>query len=178
MNNYAVKIEKVKKLNSVDLDDLCAATIATMQETQGFNIGATIISDIEKEKIISYWRGVLLISDRVLFIAKFDGAIVGSIQLLKPAPSNQTSAFSCTLDNHFVAPWARGYSLSNMLIERAEKEARLLGYSVIKLSVRETREAAIQVFEKRRYIKWGTMPKYELDNGKIVAGYFYYKELE
>ena len=57
------------------------------------------------------------------------------------------------------------------------EEARVLGYSIIKLSVRETRPAAISVFEKRGYVKWGTLPKYELDQGKIVAGFFYFKEL-
>lgn len=173
----SIKIEKVTKLNSVDLDDLCDATIATMQETTGFNIGSTTINLIEKEKIAMYWQGVLLVPERVLFVAKLDGTVAGSAQLLKPAPSNQTSSFSCSLDNHFVAPWARNMGISSELITHVEQEARILGYSVIRMSIRETRQAAIHVFEKHNYIKWGVMPKYEIDQGKIVAGFFYYKDL-
>src|SRR4051812_15537719 len=112
----SIIIEKVFKLNSVDLEDLCDSTIATMQETTGFNIGSTIINLIEKEKIATYWRGVLLVPGRILFICRLDGAIVGSAQLLKPAPSNQTSSFACTIDNQFVAPWARNMGISSELI--------------------------------------------------------------
>ena len=177
MGTPKIKIEKVKKLNVIDLEDLCDATIATMQETTGFNIGTTSIDVVEREKILTYWAGVLLVPERILFVARLDGTIAGSLQLVKPAPSNQISSFSCSIDNHFVVPWARGQGISNLLLEHVEKEAKMLGYLVIKISVRETREAAIKVFEKREYIKWGTIPKYEIDQGKIVAGFYYYKEL-
>jgi len=64
-----------------------------------------------------------------------------------------------------------------MMLDLAEEEAKKYEFDHIKLSVRKTREAAIKVYEKRGYKKWGTLPKYEYDKGKIVPGYFYYKDL-
>lgn len=179
MHSGAPKIEAmlVKSLNEMELEDLCDTTVETMRDTSGFNIGTQAIDPIEKAKLMSYWEGVLLVPERRLIIGRLDGTIAGSVQIIIPSPNNHTSQFACSIDNHFVAPWARGYGLSNLLLEHAEIEAKKLGISVVKLSVRETRPAAIAVFEKRDYIKWGVLPKYELDQGKIVAGYFYYKEI-
>jgi ribosomal protein S18 acetylase RimI-like enzyme len=170
-------VEILQKLNSIDIEDICDATVDTMKETLGFNIGTQSIQAMNREAITSYWEGVLLVPERVLIVGRLDGTIAGTLQIVKPSASNHTSSFSCSIDNHFVAPWARGHGLSNLMLERSELEAKRLGYSTVKISVRETRDAAIKVFEKRGYIKWGVLPKYELDQGKIVAGYFYYKEL-
>lgn len=172
-----ISVEKVNNLNDMDLNDICDATIDTMRETLGFNIGTQTIKYMEKAQIQSYWEGVLLVPEIELFIGRLEGVIAGSLQLIKPSVSNQTSAFCCRIKNHFVAPWARGHGLSTMLLQLAEQEAKMLGYSLIRLSVRETRQSAISAFEKNGYTRWGVLPKYELDQGKIVAGYFYYKEI-
>ncbi len=173
-----VSVSKVTSLNDMDMNDLCEATIETMKETLGFNVGKQTIDYLEKSKIQSYWEGVLMVPEISLFIGRFEGIVAGSVQLVKPGPSNQTSAFACNIENYFVAPWARGHGIANSLIEMLESEAKTLGFSIIKISVRESRQSAISVFEKRGYIKWGVLPKYELDQGQIVAGYFYYKELQ
>lgn len=172
-----IGVERATKLNDMDLNDLCDATIDTMRETLGFNIGTKTIKHMEKAQIQSYWEGALLVPEIELFVGRLEGTVAGSLQLIKPSVSNQTSAFCCRIKNHFVAPWARGHGLSTMLLQRAEEEAKMLGYSLIRLSVRETRQSAINAFEKNGYIRWGVLPKYELDQGKIVAGYFYYKEI-
>lgn len=179
MHSGETKIEAmvVSSLNEMELEDLCDTTTETMRDTTGFNVGTQTIDPIEKAKLMSYWEGVLLVPERRLIIGRLDGTIAGSVQIIIPSPSNHTSPFACAIDNHFVAPWARGYGLSNLLLECAEGEAKKLGISVLKLSVRETRPAAIAVFERRNYIKWGVLPKYELDQGQIVPGYFYYKEI-
>jgi ribosomal protein S18 acetylase RimI-like enzyme len=179
MNNEKAKltVEILQQLNSIDLEDICDASIETMKETLGFNIGTQYGVMQSRESISSYWEGVLLVPERVLIVGRIDGTIAGSLQIVKPSPNNHISQFSCAIDNYFVAPWARGNGLSDMMLEMAEKEAMRQSFSIIKISVRATREAAIRVFERRNYIKWGTLPKYELDQGKIVAGHFYYKEL-
>ncbi len=172
-----IRVEKLEKFNSMDIEDICDATIDTMKETSGFNIGTQSITPVQRSQIMAYWEGVLLVPERILFVGRLDGVIAGAAQLVKPSPNNQISLFACNIDNHFVAPWARGHGISNLLLDHIETEARLLGYSIIKLSVRETRQAAISVFEKRNYVRWGILPKYEVDKGEIVSGYFYYKEL-
>jgi ribosomal protein S18 acetylase RimI-like enzyme len=172
-----LQVSKIKNWNQMDIEDICDATIDTMKETMGFNIGTHDSTHAQRSSIISYWEGVVLVPERVLFVGRLDGTISGALQLLKPAPSNQTSSFSCSIDNLFVASWARGMGLSNLLLEAAEKEAKDLGFSLIKLSVRENRQSAIELFERRGYKKWGVLPKYEVNQGNIVAGFFYYKEI-
>lgn len=173
-----LSVEKVKKLNDLDIGDLADASLETMKETLGFNVGSYSGSDhIEKESLIRYWEGALLVPEITLIIGRLDGTIAGSVQLILPSKSNKISNFSCSIEHHFNAPWARGYGLSNLMLDLAEEEARKQGFDHIKLSVRETRATAIKVYEKRGYVKWGTLPKYERDKGEIVAGYFYYKDL-
>lgn len=173
----AIKVFKAKTLNDMDMHDLCDATVDTMNETSGFNVGSQQIISEERSRIQSYWEGVLMVPERILFLGRFEGIVAGSIQLLTPSPSNQISPFAASIDNFFVAPWARGNGLSELLLQEAEKEAAMLGISVLKISVRQTRKAAIKVIEKRNYTQWGLLPKYELDKGEIVPGLFYYKEI-
>lgn len=172
-----ISVEKLEKFNSMDLEDICDATIDTMKETVGFDIGTQKTKHYQRPNLISYWEGVLLVPERTLIVGRLDGVIAGAAQLVSASPSNQTSSFACLIDNHFVAPWARGHSMSNLLLDFAEEEAKKQNFSIVRLSVRETRKAAISVFEKRGYVRWGVLPEYEIDKGEIVAGYFYYKEL-
>ncbi len=170
-------IEKLTQFNAMDINDIVDATVDTMNETNGFNIGTQNITALNRDQIAAYWEGVLLVPERILYVARMDGSIAGAAQLLKPSPINQTSHFSCSVDNMFIAPWARGHGMSYKLLEMIENDAKALGFLVIKSSVRESRQAAIKLFEKRNYTRWGILPKYEMDQGKIVPGYFYCKEL-
>ena len=176
--DFKLSVEKPKSINPVDLEDLCDASMETMKDTMGFTLGNyTGASKINKDKMQTYWEGVMLVPEIILILGRLDGTISGSLQLVRPPQSNISASFSCTIENHFVAPWARGYGLSNMMLDYAEQVAKENGFTLIKLSVRETRERAIKVYEKRGYKRWGVLPKYELDHGKIVKGFFYYKEL-
>lgn len=172
-----LKAEVIDSLNSMDMKDIVEATVSAMSENEGFNIGNQTTGHDQSDKIIAYWEGVLLVPERKLIVGRLDGVIAGAAQLLLPSNSNNTSQFSCQIDNLFTATWARGYGLSNMMLELAENKAQALGKSLMKLSVRETRASAIALFEKRGYVMWGYLPKYELHHGEIVGGNFYYKEL-
>lgn len=173
-----VKVELLKKLNAKDLCDLCDATEATILDTHGFSIGFNKWAPPLRHEIESYFKGVMLIQEKKLFVGRIDNTIAGSIQLVIPHPSNQTSNFAASIDNHFVAPWARNIKLAKKLLTKAENYARKNNFSLIKLSVRENREAAIALYEKCNYKKWGYLSKYEFSGSDIVGGYFYEKSLE
>jgi hypothetical protein len=66
-----------------------------------------------------YWRGVLLMPQRDLFVARLDGAVVGSSQLLRPPPNNEAQAHSAQITSFFIAPGARGFGLARGLIRLA-----------------------------------------------------------
>jgi ribosomal protein S18 acetylase RimI-like enzyme len=172
-----INIELTEKLNTLDLMDLSDATEATMLDTYAFSIGYRQWSPPIRDHIESYFKGIMLVPERKLIVARVDGTIVGSLQLILPHESNQTSNFIVSLDNHFVAPWARSFGIGKQMLVFAEDYARSKGYEVIKLSVRSIRDSAITLYESSGYKKWGTMNKYERIGNNIISGHFYSKDL-
>lgn len=168
------KIEKLTELKQADKAALCEATEEAIRDGIGFNWNTAPA----REVLESYWRGVLLVPERELFVGRLDGVIAGAIQLVKPPASKQSQAFAARISNHFVAPWARGHGIAVDLLRIAEEEAKRLGYRVLRLEVRETQKRAIEIYESHGYIKWGELPYYEMINGHMVTGYFYYKSLQ
>ena len=64
------------------------------------------------------------------------------------------------------------------MLEAAEREAAKDGFTIIRLSVRETQERALAIYREAGYKEWGRLPYYEYVNAQMVAGYFFYKKLE
>jgi RimJ/RimL family protein N-acetyltransferase len=113
-----------------------------------------------------------------LFVARLNGRIVGSAELLRPPRNNEAQAFGATLTHSFIAPYARGHGLAGMLTLRVEEGARALGYHVLNLDVRETQEVAIRIYENLGFIRWGVHPAYARVGGRTIAGWHYYKLLQ
>ncbi len=173
-----INLELLKEFKGSDLGDLCDVTEATLTEDSlSFSINLNRSRLPTREQIQSYWRGVLMVPERELVVARLDGTIAASLQLLKPAPSNQTTFFSATIDHHVVAPWARGHGLAKELMIFVEQRAKQAGLTVLKLSVRANLLPAIKLYESMGYKKWGTLDKYEIVGGTMLSGYFYYKEI-
>jgi ribosomal protein S18 acetylase RimI-like enzyme len=172
-----IEVELLNILNSKDLYDLCDATEATMLDTHGFSIGFNKWAPPLRHEIEVYFKGVMLVPQRKLFVGRIDGTIGGSLQLVMPHSSNQISNFIISIDNHFVAPWARNIRLGRKILEFAESYAKAKHFSLITLSVRENREAAIALYEKLGYKKWGYLDSYEYNGAEIVGGYFYSKTI-
>lgn len=173
-----IKIERLTKLSSMDLNDLCDATESTLlDDSFSFSIGMNRTEPPVRDRLEAYWKGVMLVPERQLIIGRLDGVIAASVQLITPAPSNQTSSFAGSIDHHFVAPWARGHGLAKDLIKAAEDAAREHGLKILRLSVRANLEAAVKMYESCGYKRWGTLDKYEMVEGKMLAGHYYYKDL-
>lgn len=169
-----IKVELITQFKTADLDDLCEATVDAIREGIGFNWSTPPSNDV----LEAFWKGVLVVPERVLFAGRLDGTVAASIQLIKPAPSKQTTAFAATISYHFVAPWARGHGLAKALLQAAESEALAQGFSVINLNVRATQEAAIKLYKECGYTEWGVLPYYEMVNGFMVAGHHFYKNIK
>lgn len=168
------RVERLTEFRHADLAELVQATEDAIREGIGFNW----VVPPGKDVLETYWKGVLVVPERVLFVGRLDGTLAASAQLIKPGPSKETMSFSASIEAHFVAPWARGHGLAKLLIEAVEREARSQGFSVLKLSVRQTQDAAIKLYEESGYRHWGTLPYYEIESAQMIAGRFYYKNLE
>jgi ribosomal protein S18 acetylase RimI-like enzyme len=125
----------------------------------------------------SFWKGVLLIPERDLFVGRLDGVIAGSSQIHRPPRNNEAQSFACQFTTSFVAPWARGHGLARSLTQIAETHARDAGFQVLNLDVRETQRAAIRLYEAMGYEKFGEHPYYARTRDGFVRGLFYFKNL-
>lgn len=168
-----LSVEPVEELDDGDLAALCEATDAAIIDGGGFGW----INPPGRRALESYYRGVLLVPERELIVARMDGMVVGSAHLVKPPRNNEAQSFSAQMMHAFVAPYARGHGLARMLTLGVESRARELGYHVLNLDVRETQTAAIHMYEALGYERWGTHPNYAQVRGKVVQGFYYCKRL-
>jgi ribosomal protein S18 acetylase RimI-like enzyme len=167
-------VERAESFTEEELNALCEAAHSAIIEGGGFGW----INPPGRLALESYFRGVLLVPERELFIARLNGTIVGSAQLLRPPRNNEAQAFAAHLMHSFIAPYARGHGLARLLTLRVEEGARALGYQVLNLDVRDTQGAAIRLYESLGYVRWGTHPHYARVAGETILGHHYYKLLK
>lgn len=166
-------VEQITRLSTADLNDLCDATDAAIEDGGGF--GWTTLP--ARETLERFWQGVLAMPARTLFVARLDGVICGTCQLIRPPVNNEAQAHSVQLTTNFVAPWARGHGLATMLIQKAEAAAKASGAKVINLDVRESLTSAIKLYESLGYIRIGEHPHYAEVDGQVLKGFYYTKIL-
>jgi len=167
-------VERATELDDEDLQALCEAADAAILEGGGFGW----VKSPGRLALTSYFRGVLLVPERELFIGRLNGTIVGSAQLVRPPRNNEAQAFAATLMHAFIAPYARGHGLARLMTRRVEEGARALGYQVLNLDVRETQDPAIRLYEGLGYQRWGEHPAYARVGGRTIRGLYYTKLLQ
>ncbi len=168
-----VAVAELSKFRGADLPDLCDAAEEAIRAGGGFGW----IDPPDRQVMERYWNGVLAMPGRTLFVARLDDIVVGSTQLVRPPVNNEAQAKIASLTTAFVAPWARGHGLARHLVSHAEERARREGFAAIQLDVRETQQAAIELYRAMGYEHWGTNPVYAQIDGKHVAGLYFCKDL-
>jgi ribosomal protein S18 acetylase RimI-like enzyme len=166
-------VERLESFARTDLEDLCDAAEDAIKADGGFGWVAAPPRHIME----AYWRGVVLVPGRSIFVARLDGTICGSAQLARPPRNNEAQAFAAQLTSNFIAPWARGHGLARRIVLAVEEAARSQGFAILNLDVRDTQTAAIQLYESLGFIRWGTHPAYARVLGRTIPGHFYYKRL-
>ncbi len=167
------QVKFVDRLSDEDIGELVDATETAIVDGGGFGW----LKPPPQGVLERFWRGVLLVPERALFIGRVDGRIAGSAQLIRPAKNNEAQSFAASITTNFVAPWARGHGLARDLTVAVENAARDQGFRFLTLDVRESQTAAIQLYESLGYDRWGTNPNYATVGGKIISGGFYSKRL-
>ena len=166
-------VEEIKKFSNTDLEDLCEAADAAIQAGGGFGW----LTPPPRHILEAYWKGVLVVPERRLFVGRLDRTIVGSAQLVRPPRNNEAQSQWAQMTTHFVAPYARGHGLARAMLVAVETAARAAGVGVLNLDVRDTQAAAIQLYLSLGYQHWGSHPHYARVEGKSLAGLFFFKEL-
>ena len=169
-----IKIELLSSINNLDLADLCNITEQAIKAGGGFGW----LKVPSRNILNKYWSGVILIQNRKLIVGRLNGAIAGALQLMFQPSNNQAQKNICHITSHFVAPWARGHGLAKTMIDKAESVGIENGVNCVQLDVRETQDAAIQLFNSKGYKQWGTNPDYAQVDGKNIKGFYYFKKLK
>ena len=170
----SIKVESLKSISELDLADLCNITEQAVKAGGGFGW----LSVPPRNTLNKYWKGVVLIQNRKLIVGRVNKAIAGTLQLISQPSNNEAQQKIFNITSHFVAPWARGYGLAKSLIDKAEAIAIDKGASHIQLDVRQTQDAAIQLFKSKGYEQWGTNPCYAIVDGKNTEGLYFFKKLK
>jgi len=169
-----LSVETAEKLKGADLNDLCEAAELAIRAEGGFGW----LKPPPREVMERYWRGVLAVPERTLFLARVDGVVAGSCQLVRPARNNEAQAMAVHVTSTFIAPWARGHRLGRALLEAAEIRALQDGFAVLNIDIRETQTGGIALCETLGYRLWGTHPCYARVDGQFVPGRYYFKDLK
>lgn len=171
--SYTVSVEMVTELNRNDISELSDAAESAIDAGGGFGW----LTPPPRSVMENYWKGILLIPDRQLFVGKLDEVIVGSCQIVKPTKNNEAQAFACQLTTFFLMPQARGYGIAQRLVAEAEDFARSAGFRVLNLDVRSTQDRAIHAFQALGYEHFGTNQYYALVGDDYVSGLYFTKKL-
>ncbi len=173
MTTAGAHVDMVEKFGESDIAELCDAASLAILDGGGFGW----LEPPPRQTLEAYWRGVMLVPERELFVARLNGVICGSAQLVAPPKNNEAQKHSAALQHAFVAPWARGHGLAHALTREVEMRARKRRFRLLNLDVRETQASAIRLYKALGYEHWATHPYYAFVRGAWVAGLFFYKNL-
>ena len=169
-----IKVETLKNVSEIDLADLCNITEQAIKAGGGFGW----LKAPPRDTLNKYWKGLVVVQNRILIVGRLNKAIAGTLQLGLQPPNNEAQKNIVNITSHFVAPWARGYGLAKNMIDQVELVAVENGASCLQLDIRETQEAAIQLFKSKGYIQWGENPNYAFVDGKTIKGLYFYKNIK
>ena len=169
----SISVDLLDSLSEVDLADLCNITEQAI--SAGGGLGWIRVPT--REGLNKYWKKITDDNLNNLIVGRLNGVIAGTIQLSYEAPNIESRKNIAQIKRQFVAPWARGYGLAKSMIDFSEQKAKEENIKSIQLSVRETQDAAIQLFTSKEYKIWGENPFYAFINGSFVKGIYFYKNL-
>lgn len=163
---------EIEELKSTDehLEELSDLLIQVVEE--GASIG--FLPPMERAEAICYWRHAVQ-SDVMLFVAKIDGQIAGSIQL--QLCSKQNGNHRAEIAKLMTNPAYRRKGVGRALMQRAEARAKQEGRTLIVLDTREG-DPSNDLYRSIAYQQAGRIPGYaKSSSGDLQTTVIYYKNL-
>ncbi len=170
----SARVQRILSLEEDDLQALCESVDAAILDGGGFGW----LQPQGRQVLERYFRGLLLVPERMLFAIRLDGVIVGGAQLIRAPRNNELQAMCVTLAHLFVAPYAREQGLGSALLQEVENAARNMGFRVLNVDVLQTQTAAMSLFNKAGFHIWGKHPFYARVGDELVPGLFLTKCLD
>ncbi|MBU8918400.1 GNAT family N-acetyltransferase [Neobacillus sp. 114] len=162
-----IKIERCIYIEE-HLNELSALLIQVVGD--GASIG--FLPPLGENVAKGYWESVLN-PEVVLFVAKINNIIAGSVQL--HLCSKQNGRHRAEIAKLMTHPHYRRNGIARLLMEKAHETAKQMGRTLIVLDTREG-DPSNSLYTSLRYIQAGRIPKYALsENGDFDATIIYYK---
>jgi hypothetical protein len=111
--------QRLEALTPSDLNDLCDATEAAIENGGGFGW----VKVPARDSMERYWQGVIAAPTRWLFIARLDGVICGTTQVVLPPSNNEAQGHTVTLTTNFIAPWRAAMACQKCCWKRWRRHA-------------------------------------------------------
>ncbi|MEK5395881.1 GNAT family N-acetyltransferase [Paenibacillus nitricinens] len=162
-----VSIEQLLTIEE-SIDEL--SKLLTLVVKDGASVG--FLPPLDPSAATLYWHNVLA-PDVILFVARMNDIIVGSVQLHLCTKANGTHrAEIAKLMTH---PNYRRNGIARSLMEKAEERAKQEERSLLVLDTREGDPSNL-LYTSMDYIQAGRIPSYAISaNGALQATIFYYK---
>jgi ribosomal protein S18 acetylase RimI-like enzyme len=162
-----VKIEQLESIGE-HRDELSELLIQVVDD--GASIG--FLPPLKLSEATNYWDNVIDPAV-ILFVAKINNQIVGSVQLHLCAKQNgRHRAEIAKLMTH---PIYRRKGIGRSLMEKVEERAKQEGRSLLVLDTREN-DPSNHLYISMRYIQAGRIPNYAKSaSGELHATILYYK---
>ena len=159
-------IEEIKQLEN-DMEELSKLLKMVVNDGASIGFASTGTKDATK-----YWQTVLA-PEVILYVAKINNEVAGSIQLqLVTKPNGIHRAEICKLMTH---PNFRRNGIGRSLMQKAEERAKQENRSLLVLDTREG-DPSNKLYKSLDYQEVGTIPGYAISpNGKLDATIIYYK---
>jgi ribosomal protein S18 acetylase RimI-like enzyme len=162
-----VEIEEITLIEE-HLDELSELLVKVVDE--GASIG--FLPPMRKQDAADYWKNVLS-PDVILFVAKLNNHIVGSIQL--HLSTKQNGSHRTEIAKLMTHPEYRRNGIGRLLMHRAEETAKQMERTLIVLDTREG-DPSNKLYSSLGYIQAGRIPNYaRTANGELAATILYYK---
>ncbi|EEM13433.1 MULTISPECIES: GNAT family N-acetyltransferase [Bacillus] len=162
-----LEIKEIKLLDK-DIEELSELLKTVVDD--GASIG--FLPPLEQEESTKYWQTVLA-PEVILFIAKINNKVAGSVQLhLITKPNGIHRAEICKLMTH---PSFRRNGIGRSLMQKAEERAKQESRSLLVLDTREG-DPSNRLYKSLDYQESGKIPGYAISpNGEFDATVIYYK---
>lgn len=162
-----VNIEQLKSIKE-HIDELSELLIQVIED--GASIG--FLPPLKLAEARSYWENVLN-PEVILFVAKINNQIVGSVQLhLCTKQNGDHRAEIAKLMTHLDY---RRNGIGRLLMRTAEERAKQEGRSLLVLDTREG-DPSNRLYTSLGFIQAGRIPQYAKSaNGELHATIIYYK---
>jgi GNAT superfamily N-acetyltransferase len=113
--------------------------------------------------------------DRILLVARDEGRIVGTVQIVRALADN--GRHRAEIQRFAVSADRRGRGFGRALLEAAVERAREMRLTLLWLSTHADTDSD-RIYERLGWTRMGVMPGYAANpHGAIVGNVFYYLEL-